>query len=56
MMSKIVKGYVSTGKVGSKIEFEFKLDSDYSEEVVRQLAWEIAMDYVDFDYEVVEDV
>lgn len=51
---KRYKGYVSTDKIGSKVEFEFVMDDDATDEEAHDMAMERMWEHIEMNYEEVE--
>jgi len=55
MPSRKVKGSVATNVVGSTCEFEFEIEDTATEKEIEEAAHEEAMQYVEWNYEVVDN-
>lgn len=51
---KTIRVSVGTNRVGSTTTREFEVDDNATEEEINELAWETAMDMIDFTWEEVK--
>lgn len=47
---KTIKVSVGTNRIGSTVEREFEIEDNATEEEINEIAWETAMDMIDFTW------